>query len=249
MYAPDALLKLVNTFHNDEIGGVCGELIYEDTDHNVRDSNSESIYWKYEKWIKRNESRLAEVIVFNGSIYAIRRSLHQPMNIQAANDFQHPISILLQGYKNIYQPEAIAYEKITNNEYVEFKRHVRITLRGWKGLAAYPQILNPFRVGFTSIHFAFRKMLRWLSPLFILTLFALNIFLLNENIVYQFMFILQIIFCALSAIGLFLTRLGYKTVLSSFYYFFLVNIALFVALVKYLSRYDSSVWTPTTHMK
>ena len=249
MYAPDAISKLVVPFQNNQVGGVCGELIYGNGHTQESSSNSpEGVYWKYEKWIKRSESKLSGVIVFNGSIYAIRRELHIPMNIEAANDFQHPVQVLLQGYKNVYEPEAVACEKTKHDDRSEFKRHVRIALRGWKGLFSNLHILNPFKVGFISFHFLLRKALRWLSPVFLLLILITNLILLNLTF-YQVIFGLQLLFYVFAFWGFLLSRKAVVTVFNPFYYFILTNLALLVAFIKFCLRADSATWTPTSHLE
>jgi cellulose synthase/poly-beta-1,6-N-acetylglucosamine synthase-like glycosyltransferase len=249
IYSSDALTNIVLPFIDESVGGVCGELKYGiNGDLNAPKKSMENFYWKYEKWIKRNESNINGVIVFNGSIYAIRRELHKIMNIEAANDFQHPIQIILQGYKNVYEPAAVAYEDMNTNDWSEYKRHVRITLRGWKGLFTYPQIINPFKVGFISIHFLLRKVLRWLSPIFLIILFTTNLLLL-DNITYKIVFVAQVMFYLLAMIGLVFSLARVKTILNPIYYFCLTNIALFIALLKFCINSNSSTWTPTSHLK
>ncbi len=247
-YAPDAIKLLVNHFQNKQIGGVCGKLLYNGKSRSRFNETSEGMYWKYENWIKSNESKVSKLIVFNGSIYAIRRELHKTMNIQAANDLQHPLQVLMQGYNNIYAPEAVACEKTSHDERSEFRRHVRIALRGWKGLAAYPQILLPGRYGLLSFHLFARKVLRWLSPLFLITIFITNLFLFSEPF-YGILFYIQITFYLLALAGLLLSKKGLNTAVNIFYYFCMANAALLVAFIKFCCNNDSSLWTPTSHHK
>ena len=248
MYAPDAIKLLVNNFQNKQVGGVCGKLFYYKEGRLKLNEPAEGLYWKYENWIKDNESKISKMIVFNGSIYAIRRTLHKPMNIQAANDLQHPLQVLMQGYKNIYAPEAVACEKTWHDDRSEFNRHVRIALRGWKGLAAYPQILFPGRFGLLSFHFFVRKVLRWLSPLFLITIFIANSILFSEPFYGVFLYI-QISFYLLALIGFLLSRIGFNTTVNIFFYFCMANAALLVALIKFCCKTDSSVWIPTSHLR
>jgi len=249
MYAPDAISKLVAPFQSKQVGGVCGELVYGNGHtEKSRDSSLEGLYWKYEKWIKRSEGKLSGAIVFNGSIYAIRRKLHKPMNIEAANDFQHAVQVLLQGYKNVYEPEAVACERTKDDDQSEFSRHVRIALRGWKGLFSNLHILNPLKVGFISFHFLLRKVLRWLSPVFLLLLLITNLILLNLTF-YQVIFGLQLLFYVFAFGGFLLSRKAVITVFNPFYYFILTNLALLVAFIKFCLRADSATWTPTSHLE
>ncbi|HCF49925.1 MAG TPA: glycosyltransferase family 2 protein, partial [Syntrophomonas sp.] len=94
MLRPDALKTLVRHFADPKVGAVCGELQL------TGDAGVEGAYWRYEKAIKEFESKVSTLTVANGALYALRRSLHRPMNPQAANDFQHPLQVALQGYRS-----------------------------------------------------------------------------------------------------------------------------------------------------
>ncbi len=244
LFKADAIKHLTRPFADPDVGGVCGELKYKAGRWAA--AVSEGLYWKYETWIKRSEGKLSKVVVFNGSIYAMRRKLHRPMNIEAANDFQHPVQILLQGYKNRYEAQAVAYEERQENDRAEFRRHVRITLRGWKGLFTNVDIINPFKMGFKGLHFFMRKPLRWLSPLLLLLVLVTNIIVMTSPL-YQALFALQGFFYLLALPGYLFNRKGIKTALNPVYYFCLTNFALLVAFIYYILKKNSATWTPTSH--
>ncbi len=74
MYAPDALRELVKPFANPKVGGVTGsKMIVEDSDAHA---SADGLYWKYESFIKKNETRLGSCTGVAGEILAIRRSLY-----------------------------------------------------------------------------------------------------------------------------------------------------------------------------
>ena len=70
--APDAILRLAAWFQSEDIGVVCGRLVLTDprTGQNV-----DSLYWKYETFLKKCESRLGALLGSNGAIYAVRKRL------------------------------------------------------------------------------------------------------------------------------------------------------------------------------
>ena len=73
--APDAARRLASWFAEPDIGVVCGRLVLTDprTGRNV-----DGIYWKYETFLKKCESRLGALLGSNGAIYAIRKELFPP---------------------------------------------------------------------------------------------------------------------------------------------------------------------------
>ncbi len=245
LYEFDAVKKLVGHFKDAGVGGVCGELQYVDEKTSDMTGPVSGIYMRYEKFIKTAESRVSTLTVYNGAIYALRYFIHREMNPQAANDFQHPAQVVLRGCRSVYEPEAIAYEGMVKSDLVEFRRTIRITARGWKGFFTYPALVNPFKTGFFSLQFMFRKLLRWLSPVFMLTMLVSS-FLLREQALYFVFFIMQAGFY-LAAFGGWLLRGASLPKIFYFpYYFCLLNLAALLGLFNFFLRQDTATWKPTT---
>ena len=244
LYRTDAVKKLVRHFNQPVVGGVCGELRYVDDELPDMTGKLSNVYMKYEQFVKIAESKVSTLTVYNGAIYAIRRAIHQEMNPQAANDFQHPVQVVLTGYKSGYEPEAVAFESTVKSDSVEFKRTVRITARGWKGFLTYPQIINPFKTGMFSIQFAFRKLLRWLSPLFLIMLFVSSFMLRDQTIFYLF-FLLQVLFYIIAFGGWLFRKYKLNKLFYYPYYFCLVNLAALLGFITFLTGKDTATWAPS----
>lgn len=243
MLRPDALKTLVRHFADPKVGAVCGELQL------TGDAGAEGAYWRYEKAIKEFESKVSTLTVANGALYALRKSLHRPMNPQAANDFQHPIQVALQGYTSIYEPHAVAVETASGDEAVEAKRRVRIISRGWKGLSSNLRVLNPFRAGFFTFQFIARKLLRWLGPIFMAIALGANIALVNRSLFYRATLVVQAVFYGLALLGWILNKFKLRFIPAYLpYYFCLINWAALKGLFRFLTGADSAVWTPTTNL-
>jgi glycosyltransferase involved in cell wall biosynthesis len=239
MLRPDALRLLVRPFTDPRVGAVCGELEL------AGDAGAEGAYWRYEKAIKQWESRVSTLTVANGALYALRKNLHRPMNPQAANDFQHPLQVALQGYITVYEPRAIARESGGGSEAVEAQRRVRIIARGWKGLGSHLAVLNPFKAGFFTFQFVSRKLLRWLGPVFMAAALAANLALAGRGL-FSITLAGQGLFYGLALLGAVLNRKG-KRFLPAYlpYYFCLINWSALRALVRVILGRDSARWTPT----
>lgn len=241
MLAPDALQHLVRPFSNPKVGAVCGELHYRG------DSGLEGAYWRYEKAIKQWESKASTLTVLNGALYALRRSLHRSMSPKAANDFQHPLQVALQGYRSVYIPQAVATEEAASDEKVEARRRVRIISRGWQGLASNLQVLNPAKAGVFSLQFIARKLLRWLGPIFMIIALIANAFLARDYDFYKLTLLAQGLFYVAALLGLGLRKLKLRFLPAHIpYYFCLINWAALKALLSFIAGRDFAVWTPTT---
>lgn len=239
MLQPEALQLLVRPFTDPKVGAVCGELEL------VGDAGAEGAYWRYEKAIKQWESRVSTLTVANGALYALRRGLHRPMNPQAANDFQHPLQVALQGYRTVYEPGAVARESGGGSEAIEARRRIRIIARGWKGLGSCLQVLNPLKAGPFAFQFISRKLLRWLGPVFMVLALGANLALVWKGF-YFVILVGQGLFYSLALLGAVINKMG-KRFLPAYlpYYFCLINWAALKALVRVILGRDSARWTPT----
>jgi cellulose synthase/poly-beta-1,6-N-acetylglucosamine synthase-like glycosyltransferase len=132
-WAPDALRRLVAALADPEVAYVCGRLRLED----AAGSNREGLYWRYELWLREQESRLGSVTGGNGSIYALRRGDYVEVDPRWGHDLAFPYRMVQEGRRAVYEPAAVAYERPTPTNETEYARKVRmfehcweITLRG-----------------------------------------------------------------------------------------------------------------------
>lgn len=188
MYEPDAIGKLVMHFADSRTGCVVGELRYRSCgEENEIAVVGEAIYWRYEQVIKRLESQVASVVGANGSIYAMRKDLFEPLRPDAVEDFVRPLKVLQRGYKVAYEPSAVAWEETASESAKEFQRRVRIVNQSVYSIikdTALLCLLNPFRYGMFAIQLWSHKILRWLSGIFLLMLAVTNILLFDSGLIY-----------------------------------------------------------------
>jgi cellulose synthase/poly-beta-1,6-N-acetylglucosamine synthase-like glycosyltransferase len=243
LYHPQTARRLASNFADPAVGCVTGESRYQ-VDENAADSTaSENLYWRYELALKRMESAVSSLVGGDGAIYAIRKALFRPMRPEDLSDFVNPLQIAAQGYRNVYEPEAISFEGGAESFEKEFRRKVRIVNRAWRGLWRVRQVLNPFRFGFFTLQVISHKLLRWLVPVFLTGAFLANLFLLNSGKFYQALFALQISFYVLAIIG----RLqSHRPAISKLfyvpYYFCLVNYASLLGIISNYRGQKFAVW-------
>lgn len=224
MYKADALKMLVRNFHDSSVGYVVGAAIYQDEEVSGAGA-SENAYWQYEIFIKKIESKLHSVVGGDGAIYAIRKSLYLPLDQEDINDFVNPLQIIVQGYRGVFDAEAICYEQTAGDFDKEGKRKQRIVNRSFTGLMKNKSVLNPFMFGFYALEVLSHKLLRWLIPFFILIAAAGIIALAQMKVeMFQWLLLLGILFSWSILIGKFLK--DWPACPSIFlvpYYFYLVN--------------------------
>jgi cellulose synthase/poly-beta-1,6-N-acetylglucosamine synthase-like glycosyltransferase len=188
---PDAVLKLARHFSDPQVGAVCGRLILSES---AGSRNADSLYWRYETFLKKCESRLGALLGANGGIYAIRRSTFEPIPTNTiVDDFVIPLDIRLRtGSRIVYEPAAVAHEETADSVRAEFRRRARIGAGGFQCVGLLWRLMNPFN-GWVSFAFVSHKLLRWTGPFFLIGLFALNL-LLCDHPFYRYTLAAQLLF-------------------------------------------------------
>lgn len=173
LYARDALLELVQPFSDPKVGAVTGaKIIVEDDDAHA---NADGLYWRYESWIKMNETNIGSCTGVAGEILAIRRSLYQPPPDNVINDdFFIGMSVLRQGYRLIYAPEAHSYEHSSLTEKDEAVRRSRIVAGRYQAMFMAGSVL-PWRSPLLVWQILSHKFMRPLVPLLMIVAFLVTL--------------------------------------------------------------------------
>src|SRR5205807_869445 len=89
-----------------------------------------SLYWRFEKWLRRQESAIGSQVGVTGAISVCRRELFQPVpEGTILDDVYWPVGVALAGYRVIHDNRAIAHDRLPDRTRDEFRRKIR-TLAG-----------------------------------------------------------------------------------------------------------------------
>jgi cellulose synthase/poly-beta-1,6-N-acetylglucosamine synthase-like glycosyltransferase len=153
-------------FADPEIGCVCGNLIYTNGGASAT-AASGSAYWRFEEAIKRLEMESGSTMGADGSIFAIRRSLHQPPPEHIIDDLYVSLMILCSGYRVIQASDALAYEESVVSGREEFRRKIRIACQAFNvHRLVWPQLRK--LDGITIYKYVSHKLIRWFTIYFLL---------------------------------------------------------------------------------
>jgi poly-beta-1,6-N-acetyl-D-glucosamine synthase len=159
-FDPDALAKMVACFADPSVAVVTGEL--EIRDGVSLEEHNTGLYWRYEKWIRRNLSSIDAMLGATGSIYAIRRELAAPVPTEILlDDVYIPFVAVAKGFRIYFEIEAKAYDVPTSLN-SEFWRKVRTQAGVYQILFRFPMLLWPGNRRF--VHFLSHKLGRLLIP-------------------------------------------------------------------------------------
>lgn len=240
---PDALKKLVRWFADPAVGVVCGKLVLVDSETG---KNVDSAYWKYETFLKRNESKLGALLGSNGAIYALRRDYYPDIpDNTIVDDFVIPLRAkVLHQCKIIYETEATAYEVSPSDIGTEFKRRARIGAGDFQAIGLLHELLTP-RFGWTTFAFWNHKILRWICPFLLIMALVTNIALLQYPL-YAWLFVMQLLFYTLALVGNMLpARPKILRILRLATMFTTMNAALLVGFFRWLLGTQRATWQRT----
>lgn len=159
-FHPQALARLVTCFKDPSVGVVTGELVIREGESS--EEYNTGLYWRYEKWIRRNLNRVDAMLGATGAIYAIRRELTVPIPPEILlDDVYLPFIIAFQGFRIYFEDSAKAYDFPTSLQ-SEFRRKVRTQAGIYQILTKFPGLLWPGNQRF--IHFLSHKLGRLLLP-------------------------------------------------------------------------------------
>jgi cellulose synthase/poly-beta-1,6-N-acetylglucosamine synthase-like glycosyltransferase len=194
-----ALRVLTAPFGDGLVGAVSGELVLSDIPEGAGGMEGLSLYWRYEKFIRRSESQLDSTVGATGAIYAIRRDLFEPIpDDTILDDVLIPLRIARRGYRVLFEPRARAYDRAPTSSGEELVRKVRTLAGNFQLFARERWLLSPFRnrLWFQTLS---HKGLRLVAPLLQGTALTTNILLAGDP-TYRITLVVQLLFYA-AALG------------------------------------------------
>jgi cellulose synthase/poly-beta-1,6-N-acetylglucosamine synthase-like glycosyltransferase len=194
---PDAITELVSCLADPGVGAVSGELLLESA-CNDTSPDGLGIYWKIEKAVRKLESASGSVVGVTGAIYAIRRELYAEIPAGTIlDDVFVPMRVVKAGKRVVFQPSAIARDRLFSQKGKEFSRKVRTLTGNYQLLRLEPWLLSPENP--LLFRFICHKLLRLAVPLFLALMLIASA--MAKGIFYHAAFLVQIIFYVAAAVG------------------------------------------------
>ena len=193
----NAARALVPYLEDETVGAATGELILSE-DCSLEAANF-GLYWRYEKWIRENETKLYSCTGVTGALYVIRRKDFIPNIIGTTlDDFETPISLLKQGKRTLYIPGAYAFDSANDDLALEFRRKVRNLAGNWQSFLRNKWLFSP-RANPVWLQFLSHKLFRLLVPFaMILALVSSVMGALSGSVFLLAMLLVQVVLYALA---------------------------------------------------
>ena len=112
-FEPETVRALTRPFADPVVGAVSGELILTEAPGGATVGRGVGVYWRYEKLIRKSESRVDSTVGATGAVYAIRRELFEPIPEDTLlDDVLIPLHIVRRGYRVLFEPAARAWDRV-----------------------------------------------------------------------------------------------------------------------------------------
>jgi glycosyltransferase involved in cell wall biosynthesis len=233
-WRPDALRALTRNLADPEVGYACGQLRLESPDG----ANMEGVYWRYETWVREQESTASSITAGNGAIYAVKRAAYVEDDPKFGHDFGFPYLMEQMGLRAVYEPEAVATEKPAAEPEDEYGRKVRTIARALGHILSGRAFRGPTRALY-AVQLVSHRVLRYSTGVLHLALLLTNLMLFARAPFYRLFLVLQLAGLGLAAAGK--ARLPIPGARLAYYYF-VVTKATVAALVTYLRSGTPQTW-------
>ncbi len=170
----DALYKLVRNLADPAVGAVGGAKRMLREGESIA-GQGEGLYWRYESFLKRCDSAVSSVMGVPGEIWAARREAYRcPEADTLLDDFVASLRMVEAGWRVVFEPDALAYEKASPDLRAEWSRRVRNAAGGWQAFFKLRGMLR-HKSGLVTFQYLSHRMARWMvAPVLLAPLFAAN---------------------------------------------------------------------------
>jgi cellulose synthase/poly-beta-1,6-N-acetylglucosamine synthase-like glycosyltransferase len=221
-WRPDALRRLAARFEDPRVGYACGQVRFSGGEG----GNQEGLYWRYEMAVRSMESGLAGITAGNGAIYAVRRRAYVELHPSRGQDIGFPFELTKRGWRAVYEPAALAEERMAPTVEGEFRRKRRMMWGLWDVMLRWG-MLDPrgYGPGY-ALEIYSHRLLRYLTPWLHLIALGTNVALLGHGPLYVVTMALQLALLLGALLGRFVPALPFRIA----YYYVTVTASIAVGL-------------------
>lgn len=198
-FQPNTLLKLVEPFADASVGCSSGRVMLADHDSGI--AASQGMYWRYEMWLRSLESATGLLHTASGQVMAFRRSSFLPFEVVYGDDCAIPLDMLRSGLRVVHVDGAVAFDTFPSSLAGELRARARMTLRNVACTIDRLRTGELKRKPMLWLAVFSHKVLRWLTPFFLIGLLASNSVLLRTGWTFEVLLASQGVFYGLGAVG------------------------------------------------
>lgn len=233
-----AIKELVSFFGNEDVGYVCGRLVY--TNSETSTAQNERLYWEKDLRMRFIESTIQTITAGNGAIYACRNSMYKDIPIIESHDSSMPLYMALDCKKALYNPNAVAFERAGRDYSDELKRKIRMNRNIIKNIMPELKLLNFIKYGWFTYFYLGHRTMRYLLWLNHFTMFFTSFILSFYGNFFLIFFLCQIAFFG-TALMVKFAKIRNK-IISLPYYYSLTIFSQWVGVFNYFTGKSKPFW-------
>ncbi|MCC6953158.1 MAG: glycosyltransferase, partial [Deltaproteobacteria bacterium] len=241
----DLLEKLLPYFADPSVGAVSSVDRVEQVEGG---GSGEGMYVRYEMWLRSLETAFDSVVGLSGSCFAVRRRLCLTMRSDIPSDFSLLLEARARGLRGVSAEDVICRYRAVKTEEEEFERKVRTVLRGMTALFVCREVMDPRAYGTFAWQVISHKLMRWLVPLFLVVSTLGSIALADESLFFLLVANGSLLFFGIAFLAYIKPSLRERSWAKVPLFFSVVNLAIAVAWIRYLSGRRATTWQPSAKM-
>jgi hypothetical protein len=160
-----------------------------------------------------------------------------------ADDCVNPLNVVAAGSRVLYDADAVAEEVASESVEGLFARRVRMVTRDLDATLRFGSLMNPFRSPGLAISLLSHKLLRWLAPVVLILMLAVNVPLATKS-VYLLLLLLQLAFYGLAVLASRRRERPTSPLLTIPLYFSVSNLGALRGVINVLLRRRIGIWQP-----
>lgn len=242
-FAPGFLNEIVRPFSDPEVGCVSGSLMLQEKRQAI--AEGQSLYWRFEMWLRAQESRVGLLSTATGACMACRRVLLRPLMPGCGEDCTVPLDIVERGYIVVHAEKARAYDEMPDTLSGELNARARMTCRNLRGTISHACLLNPFRRPGHALALWSHKMLRWMTPLFFISAGLSSMLLYTELKIFVWTVFLILAFSGLG-LAFHASDIRQPRILSLPFSFIVANFGFLLGIMLFLRGADFASYQNTS---
>ncbi|MCB0701265.1 MAG: glycosyltransferase [Ignavibacteriae bacterium] len=236
----DSIKKLLQQFGKLDVGIIICPIEMR-SKNGEYSKEGESVYQKYESYIRRNESEIASCVNSLGS-YIIKKDIFEDISSDKYCDDLHSILTSIKKGKRVYFDEQNKiYEVRKSNFFEDYSRRKRLVGGGLSTIFAFKELLS-ISGGWSAFFLWSHKLLRWFSSVFLLFAFILSLFMLDTVFGLLTAYTISVLII-ISAIGFVLEKSGLANPLKLPLFFVFMNIGFIKGIMHYLYGSQNAKWS------
>ncbi len=242
-YDPGVVRAFVCCFADPSVGAATGQVTYRYS--GSASSEGFRIYQRLVVFARRAESVWGTETSVSGSICAIRRELFRPIPEWLDFDFCHPLHVAQAGLRTVYEAGARSQEEARERSDSEFAARVRMGILAYSFIPYLLRGLGRVRSPVYVFQVLSHKLLRWLSPLWLIVLLVASAAVAPASTAAQLLLALQLVFYGAAGAGYLLRGHGPAARLFGVPLFFVtINLAFLSAFRRFARGERIGTWTP-----